>query len=184
MIPMIGSIKRTIRRLRRDQRGTGLIELGILAPMLALLTVGIVDLSQGVSRRMELHSAVHRTLEKAAARRFKLLVTGGQVDTAFMKADAAAAAGVPAGEVTVTAWLECDGEKQPSFVSDCPALASPDAQCSLPAPPPSVKCAAILARYVSVRIDTSYAPTFGRVVAAASSDGKVPLFAEAAVRVQ
>lgn len=180
---MISAVSRMARRLQLDERGTGLLEMAVLAPMLALLTVGIIDLSQGMSRRMDLHSAVHRTLEKTAARRFKLVVSSGQVDTSFMKADAAAAAGVPVEEVTVTAWLECDGVKQPSFTSDCPAPADPEALCSSPAPPPEAKCEAILARYVAVRIDTHYFPTLGRVVVA-DIDGKVPLFAEAAVRVQ
>src|SRR5687767_12113760 len=95
--------------VRRDERGTGAIELALLAPLLALLTVGMVDLTEGVSRRTELHDAVHRTLEKVAARRFKLTVSEAGVDTAFMKADAAEAAGVGVDEVTVNAWLECDG---------------------------------------------------------------------------
>lgn len=176
-------MKHSIAALGRDERGTGLVELALLAPMLALLTVGIVDLSQGIDRRMELHDAVHRTLEKAAARRFKFEIVDDKVVTTDMKADAAEAADVPVSAVTVRAWLECDGVEQPTFTADCPALASPDPACSDPAPPPSAKCVPILARYLEVRIDTTYSPTFGKVVAA-SADGTVPLFAEGAVRVQ
>jgi len=169
--------------LRCDERGTGLIELAMVAPVLALLTVGIVDLTEGVSRRMELHDAVHRTLEKVAARRFIFTVTNGEVDTEFMKRDSAEAAGVDEDEVTVTAWLECDGVEQPDFDAECPPLSSPDPECSDPVPPAGAKCQPILARYVQVRIDTSYSPTFGKVVTI-GSDGTVPLFAEAAVRIQ
>jgi Flp pilus assembly pilin Flp len=176
-------LNRTFRAIREDERGSGLIELAMLAPVLALLTVGIVDLTQGISRRMELHDAVHRTLEKVAARRFLVLLSDGEVDTDFMRADAAEAAGVPAEAVTIEAWLECDGEEQTSFTGNCPALPSPPADCSLPAPPTTAKCAADAARYVRVRIDASYKPTFGKVVST-RPDGTVPLSAEGSVRLQ
>lgn len=175
----------TLRSVRGDERGVGAIELALLAPLLALLTVGMVDLTQGVTRRSELHDAVHRTLEKVAARQFKLTNASGGLDTAYLVTDAADGGGVTEEEVTVTAWLECDGEDQGpnSFNSDCPPLAAPDPGCGDPAPPPGAKCVPILARYVRVRIDTTYSPSFGKVVLT-DQDGKVPLFAEAAVRVQ
>jgi Flp pilus assembly protein TadG len=180
---MIAALNRRFQAFRRDERGTGLVELAMVTPMLALLTVGIVDLSEGFTRRAQLHDAVHRTLEKVAARRFRLTITGTTVDTAFMVADAAAAAGVQESDVTVTAWLECDGVQQPTFTSDCPALANPPPACSDPTPPADTKCAAIQARYIRIRVDASYRPTFGKVVTPATG-GTVPLFAEGAVRVQ
>ena len=174
-----------LRAFRRDERGTGAIELALLAPLLALLTVGMVDLTEGVSRRTELHDAVHRTLEKVAARRFKLTVTEAGVDKAFMKADAAEAAGVGVDDVTVNAWLECDGVHQGdnSFSNECPDLDEPDEGCDDEVPPEGAKCVAILARYIQVRIDTTYSPSFGKIVLG-DENGEVPLFAEAAVRVQ
>ena len=180
----VRSLSRTCRALGRDERGNGLIELGMLAPALAVLAVGIVDLSQGFSRRMELHDAVHRTLEKVAARRFRLtLDSQGEVVTTAIAAEASTAAGVLPAAVDVDAWLECDGEQQPSFSANCPPLQNPPAGCSNTPRPPELKCEPILARYIRVRVDTTYRPTFGKVVST-KADGTVDLFAEAAVRVQ
>lgn len=183
---MTGSLapfRRAWSRLRGDERGAGLIEMALFAPFVALLTVGVVDLTEGVTRRAELHQAVHRTMEKVAARRFEIKIVNGEPDTTYIRADAAEAAGVPIEEVSAVAWLECDGVQQPSFTADCPPLASPDPTCAYPVPPPGAKCQPILARYVEVRIDTHYRPTFGKVVQG-DANGQVPLFAEAAVRVQ
>jgi Flp pilus assembly protein TadG len=174
---------RLIQAVRHDERGSGVVELAMIAPVLALLTVGIVDITQGIARRMELHDAVHGTLEKVAARNFKLtLKADGEPNTALIEADAREAAG-PDTVATVTAWLECDGEEQPTFSGDCPALETPDEGCTDTTPPASAKCEAVLARYVRVRVAGSYRPTIGKVVVP-NADGTVPLFAEAAVRVQ
>lgn len=174
---------RALRQLLRDETGAGLVEMAIAMPVLALLTVGIVDLTEGMTRRAELHQAVHRTLEKVAARQFRINTVAGEADTSFIRAEAAQAAGVPIAAVTVKAWLECDGVEQPSFTAQCPPLATPDAACADPVPPPGAKCRAILARYIQVRIDSGYRPSFGQVVKP-GSDGRVSLFAEGAVRVQ
>lgn len=177
-------VVRPLRCLARDERGTGLVEMALLAPVLALFTVGIVDLGMGLTRRMELHQAVHRTLEKVAAREFVIETKDdGSLDTAYIKEDAAAGAGVEEDEVTVRAWLECDGEEQDNFNDTCAPPAGAPAACSSTTPPASANCQAIVARYVEVRIDSSYRPTFGRVVPVLE-DGTFPLFAEAAVRLQ
>jgi Flp pilus assembly pilin Flp len=180
---MLTKLNNAFRAVREDERGTGLVELAMIAPMLAVLAVGIVDLTQGFNRRMELHDAVHRTLEKVAARRFRVLLSDGEVDTVFMQADAADAAGVPTEAVSVDTWLECDGVEQDSFTADCPALSNPPPDCSLPAPPTTLKCAADTARYVRIRIDSFYTPTIGKFVSR-NSDGTVPLSAEGSVRLQ
>jgi Flp pilus assembly pilin Flp len=180
---MILPFLQPIKAVHRDERGTGVVELAMIAPVLALLTVGIVDLTQGISRRMELHDAVHGTLEKVAARNFKLtLKPDGEPNTDLIEADAEDAAG-PGTVATVTAWLECDGEQQNKFSGDCPPLEEPDPECTDTTPPASANCEAVLARYIRVRVEGSYRPTIGRVIVP-NADGTVPLFAEAAVRVQ
>ena len=150
------------RRLRGDEQGTAIVELALLAPILALLTVGIVDLSQGVTRRMEISEAVHRTLEMVTSQALRI-TAANEPDALLLKKEAAAAAGVDESDVTISVWLECDGEEQDEVDMLCAASEA-------------------TARYVQVRIDTSYTPTFGSVVAP-EADGTVPLWAEAAVRI-
>ncbi|HEX8061615.1 MAG TPA: TadE/TadG family type IV pilus assembly protein [Allosphingosinicella sp.] len=97
--------------LARDQRGTSLIEFGFLAPFLALLTMGVIDLSRGLAERFALQQAVNRGLELVQARPAVASAKSADVDYSFVKTEVAAAADVedPDTQVTVTRWLECDG---------------------------------------------------------------------------
>ena len=185
-------LRRACNRLRRDQRGASVIELAVVAPVLSLLAMGIIDLSNGFTRRLELIEAVDRTLEKLAAQNFRIptVVTAAatssapaQTDPDFsaLVADTAAAAGVPASAVTVVRWLECDGVEQGSFTADCPKRST--AGCEVASPPASLNCNAIIARYVQIRVDSSFRPMFGRIVAP-RADGTYPLSVEAALRIQ
>ena len=160
--------------LRRDERGTAIVELALIAPVLALLTVGIVDLSRGVTRRMELSEAVHRTLEKAAAQNFKFSVsTTGAVTMDYegaliadvVEGAGGEEAGVTEDDVEIVTWLECNGiEETDRTIRTCDPGET-------------------TARYLQIRIDSSFTPSFGTVVSP-GTDGTVPLWAEAAVRIQ
>ena len=170
------------RRLAADQRGTSVIELAIVAPVLSLLTMGIVDISNGYARRLELTQAASRSLEQLAADDFSIRENdSGVPDFTGIKADAAAAAGVDAAKVTVTRWLECDGVEQPAdkFDDGCPVEDRPE--CEVSDPPDD--CHQVTARYVQVRIDDSFRPMFGTIFSR-NADGTFPLWAEAAMRIQ
>ena len=106
--------------LARDERGTSLIEFGFLAPFLALLTMGVIDLSQGLAERFNLQQSVNRGLELVQARPAVADADSADVDYSFVKTEAAAAAGVPAGQVTVTRWLECNGNDAGDVKGTCP----------------------------------------------------------------
>jgi hypothetical protein len=170
-----------IMRLGRDARGTSVIELAVIAPFLALVTMGIMDLSNGYSRRLSLTQAVDRTIAKIAARDFEIPKNAAGPDFSAYAAEAATAAGVDADAVTVVAWLECDGVEQSDFEGTCPKKTTTG--CEAENPPPEADCWPILARYIQVRIDTTFKPMFGAVISP-RSDGTVPLYAEAAVRIQ
>lgn len=55
---------RRLRNLLRDDDGAAIVELAIVAPVLALLTMGIIDISQGFSRKLQLEQGVQRAVEK------------------------------------------------------------------------------------------------------------------------
>jgi Flp pilus assembly protein TadG len=100
---------RRLLNVARDQRGTSLIEFGFLAPFLALLTMGVIDLSRGLAERFAIQQAVNRGLELVQARPVYASATSDDVDYTFVKTEVASAAGVPAAQVTLTRWLECNG---------------------------------------------------------------------------
>ena len=55
---------RRLRKLGCDSAGTAVIELALIAPVLALMIVGIADVSIAYGRRLELEQAVQRSIEK------------------------------------------------------------------------------------------------------------------------
>jgi Flp pilus assembly protein TadG len=53
-----------MRSLPQDERGAAVIELALIAPVLALLIIGITDVSIAYGHRLELEQAVQRSIEK------------------------------------------------------------------------------------------------------------------------
>jgi Flp pilus assembly protein TadG len=104
--------------LARDERGTSLIEFGFLAPALAVLAMGVIDLSRGLAERFQLQQAVARSLELVQARPAVAGATATDLDYSFAVTEAQAAAGTGA-TVTMTRWLECDGVEQNSVTAVC-----------------------------------------------------------------
>ena len=105
--------------LARDERGTSLIEFGFVAPFLALLAMGMIDLSRGLAERFALQQAVNRALELVQARPAVAGAEATDLDYGFARTEAAAAAGVPEEQVTLTRWLECDGVEKTNVTDTC-----------------------------------------------------------------
>jgi Flp pilus assembly protein TadG len=105
--------------LARDERGTSLIEFGFLAPFLAVLAMGVIDLSRGLAERFAIQQAVARSLELVQARPAVAGATATDLDYSYVKTEAATAAGVPESQVTLTRWLECDGVEKPNVTDTC-----------------------------------------------------------------
>jgi len=110
---------RRLFTLASDERGTSLIEFGFLAPFLALLTMGMIDLSRGLAERFTLQQAVNRGLELVQARPAVAAADSGDVDYSYVKTEVAEAAGVPEARVTLTRWLECDGGDPKDINATC-----------------------------------------------------------------
>lgn len=148
-------IKR-LKNLRRDDRGAVIVELAAIAPMLALLTVGIVDMSNGFSRKLKIEQAAQRSIEK--------IMNTSASDTIenTLAAEAAAQANVPVDNVTVTYRLECDGVV--TDAEECPE----DQQSS---------------QWISVRVTDKYEPMFSRHFLGINGDGTYHLEANAGVRI-
>ena len=155
---MVTRIRRRIRALASDVRGTSLVEFAAAAPVFALLVVGIGDISRGFSERLALQQAANRTLELAHL---------GTRDPNFdyLVPEAATAAGVPQSQVSLVSWLECNGTRK-AFDATCADEEE-------------------IARYITLRINSTFRPSFGSIAyPGALPDGRVPLVAEASLRVQ
>ena len=57
-------IRLPMRKLLRDNRATAVIELALIAPLVALTVVGIADLSNAFTRKLGLEQGAQRAIEK------------------------------------------------------------------------------------------------------------------------
>ena len=57
-------IRLTCLKLRADERGAAIIELALVAPVLALMAIGVVDMSNAFSRKLALEQGAQRAIEK------------------------------------------------------------------------------------------------------------------------
>jgi Flp pilus assembly protein TadG len=111
-------MSRLLPFLARDERGTSLIEFGFLAPFLAVLAMGIIDLSRGLAERFALQQAVNRSLELVQSRPATAGANATDLDYEFARTEAQAAAGTGA-TVTMTRWLECNGVDKGAASGSC-----------------------------------------------------------------
>lgn len=147
--------------LSSDRSGTSTVELAIIIPVLALLTLAAADIAMAFKAKIKLQAAAERTAQMANS--------GGLNSSAYqnLAADAAQGAGVATSSVSVTGSLLCDGTTQ----------SSTDAVCS---------AGQQMKRYVAITINGSYKPMFANLIPNsrwASTQG-VPLTGSASVRLQ
>ncbi len=101
------------KRLSRDEGGTSIIELALVAPILATLLIGMVDLSRAYSRKLMLEQAAQRAIEKIQQYQSTTSTYG------TLQTEAAAAAGVPTTDVAIDFWLECNGTRAADYNTVC-----------------------------------------------------------------
>ena len=190
----------------RNERGSALIEMGIILPMLAVMITGVVDLSMAYSRKLEIEQGAQRAIEKVMQTTTKDTVHG------TLAAEAAAAAKVPVNQVTVKYTIECDGTEKditanvatyqaaadakvaaydkavadglaadPDFdVSSVPAIDYSDIDTS------NLECTAgttTQRSYITVNITDSYEPVIDpRWVGIKSDGGKFPITVDTGIR--
>jgi Flp pilus assembly protein TadG len=147
--------------LGRDERGNSLIEMALIAPVLAALLVGAVDISRGVSAKLQVEQAAQRSIELVQRSEYKT------TDKTTYEADAQAAAGT-GSTATITAWLECNGNGVHLNI-DTGTCNATDA----------------VARYVQMSVQKPFTPLFStRFFPGANSNGTVTIHATAGIRVQ
>ena len=143
-----------LARLMRDERGTSVIELSFIIPVLILLICGASDLAMCYARGLTIQQAAARTAELA-------LASGAPTDPAAtattLQNEAVTAAGITVSSTTDTTncqsshnpcvkfWLQCDGGTPQNYTNTCSGAEVPS-------------------RFVSVTITDTYNWMFESIV--------------------
>jgi Flp pilus assembly protein TadG len=156
------------KNLARDDSGAVLIELALAAPVLAMMVIGISDISIAYGKKLELEQAAQRAIEKV------MQTTGKATAAETIKTEAVcqyngvdsdgvcSTVGIDASDVTVSYNLKCNGAVT-AYNTDCP-----DGEAAL--------------RYIQATVADQYTPMFP-VHFGTQSDGTYHLSATAGVRV-
>ena len=175
---------RTFRNLVADTRGSGTVELALIAPMLAVMVVGVVDLSNGFSRKLALEQGAHRAIEKVMQTTELDTVEGTLKNEAVCQVNGANADGtckstpIALSNVTVTWRLECR-----TSTGALTSQTSTDATAfdAFTCPGGTAK----EARYISVSLTDKYTPMFPLTFAGYNAGtGGYPIYATAGMRTQ
>ena len=168
--------------LRRDERGAAVIELALVAPVFALMTIGIVDMSNAFSRKLALEQAAQRAIEKVMQTTQLSTVQDTLKTEACDQVDGVNADGtckntpITTDNVTVTFRQECTDAS-----GNLTTHTSTDADTF-----DTFVCASGTtkeARYISVTVTDKYTPMFPvHFLDYNSSDGAYDLSATAGVR--
>jgi Flp pilus assembly pilin Flp len=146
--------------LARDDRGASVVELAFVAPIMASLLIGMVDLSRAYSHKLKLEQAAQRAIEKVQQYQTTTSTYG------TLQSEAAAAAGVPTGNVVIDYWLECNGVEATDYNSVC-------------------STGQTYARWVSVEVTGTFTPIFpSKRYPGANANGTFTLKGFAGMRTQ
>lgn len=168
-------MSRRLQSLLCNNEGAAIIELALAAPILALLTIGVVDISNGFSRKLQLEQGVQRSVEKVMqttgvlnvqdtiAREVVCQVNGTNTDGSC-KTDP-----ITTANVTVTHRLECDGVQSTTDSDGNGELDCPNADD-------------VENRWIQVSVWSEYQPVFNLHFAGIQSNGKYRITAVAGMR--
>lgn len=175
-----------LKALRRDERGAAIIELALVAPVLALMTVGIVDMSNAFSRKLALEQGAQRAIEKIMQTTETTTVENTLTTEAVCQVNGTNADGtcktspISSSDVTVTWRRECtDSSGTLTQAPNSPYSTSTDFDSTSNACPSGT---ATEADYIQVALTDKYTPMFPIHFAGLNGDGTYHLSASAGVR--
>ena len=169
-------------RLFLNDRGAAVIELALVAPVLALTVIGIVDMSNAYSRKLALEQGAQRAVEKimnttesatveaTLANEVQCQVNGSTTSGGVTTCNTSATQAI-----TVTWRLDCTDSGGTVTTQTTTDSATYDA---FTCPGGTVR----QARYVQVNVTDKYTPMFAITFAGLDADGTYHLSATAGVR--
>lgn len=169
--------------LSSDCHGAAIIELALIAPVFALMVVGVVDMSNAYSRKLQLEQGAQRAIEKIMQTTEDDTVEGTLKNEAVCQVNGTNADGtcktspITVSNVTVTYRLECtSGAGTITAQTDV----DPTTFDLLTCPTGT----ASLARYIEVAVNDKYRPLFPIRFAGINADGTYHVSATAGMRFQ
>lgn len=156
--------------IRSDSRGAAVIELALVAPILAAMVIGMIDLGAAYSTKVQLEQVAQRIVEKAQQNGYK------ESDAATLQTEAttaATAANITGSSATVTDWMECTNSSgtttRTTYTSQCNTNDT-------------------YARYMQIDIQASYRPIilarFAGMTSGGSGNSNWTLHGVAGVRIE
>jgi Flp pilus assembly protein TadG len=176
-------IKLNLPSLRADARGAAIIELALVAPILGLMVVGIVDMSNAFSRKLTLEQGAQRAIERIMQTTADDTVEGTLKTEAVCQVNGTNSDGtcktspITTSDVTVTFRLECTASGGAITTQTSTDSTTFDA----------FTCAAGTlseARYIEIAVADKYTPMFPIHFGFINADGTYHLSATAGMRTQ
>jgi Flp pilus assembly protein TadG len=174
--------------LLKSERGAAVIELALVAPLFAVLTIGMVDLSNAYSRKLALEQGAQRAVEKIMQTTEDDTVENTLATEAICQVNGTNVDGtckttpINASNVTVTWRRECtSGSGTMTQAPGSPYSTSADSDLNANACPAGT---AREADYIQVALTDKYTPMFPLHFASYNADGTYHLSATAGMRTQ
>jgi Flp pilus assembly protein TadG len=151
-------IRLRLPSLAKDARGAVIIELAIVAPVLALMAIGVIDLSNAYSRKLALEQGAQRAIEKIQQTTADTTVAGTLTTEALCQVNGTNTDGtcksspITASNVTVSYRLECTDSAGATTVQTTTDVSAADDDC----PAGGTK----EARYIQIALTDSYQAMF------------------------
>jgi len=172
------------RTIGLDQRGAAVIELALIAPILAVMIIGVVDMSNGYSRKLALEQGSQRAIEKVMQTTEVDTVEGTLKSEAVCQVNGmnedgtCRSAPITTSNVTVTYRLECkDASAAITSQTSTDSTTFDNYTC----PSGTLK----EARYIEVSVTDKYTPVFPIHFGGFNSgDGTYHISAAAGMRTQ
>lgn len=100
---MVATTRHVLRCVGRCERGAGLVEFALIAPVLILLSIGVIEAARAVSAQAAITHAAKETVRFAAVRG---AASGAQATQSELQTMALDIADLPSATTTATAgWL-------------------------------------------------------------------------------
>lgn len=170
------------RKLAANERGAIIIELAAVAPVIALMVVGVVDLSNAFGRKLALEQGAQRAIEKILQTTDDKTVEATLASEAVCQVNGLASDGtcktspITLSNVTVTYTLECTASGGAvSTQSNTDATTFNTYTCAN---------GSSSAAYISVSITDKYTPMFPLTFSGINGDGTYHISAKAGMRMQ
>ena len=165
--------------LLRDDRGTATIELAIFAPILALMVIGVADMSNAFNRKLGVEQGAQRAIEKIMQTTATSTVENTLKDEAVCQVNGVNSSGVcktspiTTANVTVNFRQDCTTGSTVTTRSTTDSTTFDAWTCST---------GQTEARYIEVVVNDKYTPMFPIHFAGLNSDGTYHMTATAGMR--